>query len=147
MTSPQVETVVVGLTLAPASRAALAWASRYAHRTDAILHAVCIHPRAPTPVLSVSDRELNWSGQARRSVEVVFGRLKARSDWTLTQQLGLPGPDLMRLAADADLIVIGQRSPVPGLDRESVSKYCLANTSIPVVVVPGAPPARTDPAR
>lgn len=130
------ETVVVGLTLAPASRAALAWAARYARRTDAILRAVCIHPRSNTPALSVTDRELDWSSQARRSVEVVFGQLKARSDWILTQQLGSPGPDLMRLGADADLIVIGQRSPVPGPDRESVSKYCLANTSVPVVIVP-----------
>jgi nucleotide-binding universal stress UspA family protein len=130
--------VVVGLTTTPASRAAFRWASDYARRTGARLSVVCVHPAKdsqPTEV-SVPDVKLDWSAQARRTIDLEFSSSHPESGWTLTQLIGEPGPELVRAAENAQLLVIGRHHMAPHRPGSPVAAYCAETATVPVVIVP-----------
>jgi nucleotide-binding universal stress UspA family protein len=139
------EIVVVGVDESPQSRAALDWAASYARRTGASLHAVAVHPTsapgypyavgvAGAPLVS----EGSWRKESEAEVAALYYAIRPEPHWTLTQLAGSPGPELVRLARGADLLVVGTREHV-GFDRfleGSVSRYCLHHADVPVVAVP-----------
>ena len=138
--------VVVGLDASPAAAEGLRWAAHYARAVGADLHAVNAFlwsereavplPTDPT-VLDVSGKPLR-AVQPTEDIGQLFATVQPEPGWTLKCFMGDPGPVLRSGARDADLLVIGTGQHV-GLGRllvGSVSHYCLAHATCPVVAVP-----------
>lgn len=142
------ETVVVGVDQSAQSRAALQWAASYARRTGAALQVVSVHPHQtltlPYAVGLAGAPLINqeaWTEEARAAIADLFSSIHPEPHWTLTQVDGSAGPDLVRIARGAELLVVGTGEHV-GVDRfleGSVSRYCLHHSQVPVVAVPLAP--------
>jgi nucleotide-binding universal stress UspA family protein len=139
------ETVVVGVDQSVQSAAALQWAVRYARRTGASLRVVSVHPHwMPTLpyAAGVAGMPLvhqeSWDEQSHAAIRNLFNSIRPEPHWKLTQIDGKPGPELMGVARDASLLVVGTREHV-GIDRfleGSVSHYCVRHAHVPVVLVP-----------
>jgi len=139
------QTIVVGVDQSAQSRAALQWAADYARLIGAALHVVSVHPhwRPALPyAVGVAGVPLSndaaWMDQAHAAIQDLFESTRPQPDWTLTQIDGTPGPELVRSARDAALLVVGPREHT-GLDRfleGSASHYCLRHAQVPVVAVP-----------
>ena len=138
--------VVVALDDSSQSRTALAWAAAYARTTGAGLYAVHVLradfglPESWSPVLggaphTVSGPELDF---ARDAVRTLFSDARLEPEVTLTMLYGSPGPEVVRFAARAGLLVVGTREH-RGFERlvtGSVSHFCLDHARSPVVAVP-----------
>lgn len=140
--------VVVGVDQSVQSRAALQWAVDYAQSTGASLHLVSVHPHwSPTLPYSAGVAGMplinqeSWDDLSRAAMADLFNSIRPEPNWTLTQIEGKPGPELVRAARYASLLVVGTREHV-GIDRfleGSVSHYCLRHAQLPVVAVPASP--------
>ncbi len=138
-------TVVVGVDQSPQSRAALQWAAEYARSTGSSLRVVSVHPHwnpALPYAVGVAGIPLTnqqaWDEQAHSTIDQLFDSVRPEPHWTLTQIEGNPGPDLVRAAQGASLLVVGTREHT-GFDRfleGSTSHYCLRHADVPVVAVP-----------
>jgi len=140
--------VLVGVDDSESSRAALAWAARYARALDAQLVALHVRDVRQDSLLSAGQA---WSAGAvytdpgrlpddAKAVEVMFAGIDARPGWRLDTGVGSAGPELIRACEAADLLVVGTHEHT-GLGRVvtgSVSHYCLTHATKPVVAVPPA---------
>lgn len=139
------EIVVVGVDQSVQSAAALRWAVNYARRTAASLQVVSVHPHwSPTLPYAMGVAGLPlanqqaWDDQAHTAIRQLFNSVRPEPHWRLTQLNGTPGPELVRAAHNASLLVVGTREHV-GIDRfleGSVSHYCVRHALVPVVIVP-----------
>jgi nucleotide-binding universal stress UspA family protein len=139
--------IVVGLTATPASRAALRWAAECARRNGTRLSVICVHPPKHLNPSRTADPDLrlDWSVQARQTIDREFAVCRPEPDWTLTQLIGDPGPELVRAAQDAGLLVIGRHRAASATRRAPVASYCVETSPVPVVVVPAPGDARVAP--
>lgn len=141
------QTVVVGIDQSAASQSALNWAADYARATGATLHVVGVHPNwhaampysvgvAGVPLLD----QKSWDDADLVNLSAMFHSVRPETAWRLTQVDGDPGPQLVKAAKDASLLVVGTREHT-GFDRfleGSVSHYCLRHSPVPVVAVPAS---------
>jgi len=135
--------IVVGVDRSRHGRAALRWAAEEAVRRQAGLRIVHVWQsgradvRARLPESS-SSRRLR-AAQHQATVGWVSEQLEGRTvPYTVEAVDGAPGPVLVEVSAEADLLVVGTGEHV-GLDRllhGSVSHYCVSNAICPVVAVP-----------
>ncbi|MBM7864633.1 universal stress protein [Lentzea nigeriaca] len=121
--------IVVGVDGSPAAKAALAWSVQEARRTNA-------------SVLALSVCQLSQSsGVHRHELAAAVDALGTTADGVRIDQdvpYGQPGPTLVALSADADLLVVGDHGyhKAGVLVMSSVTTYCLRNARCPVVAVP-----------
>ncbi|MFJ9612203.1 universal stress protein [Kitasatospora sp. NPDC101176] len=133
--------IVVGVDGSPASRAALAWAVRYAEATGAIVDAVIAwqYPVGygwPAPVLQSFDFEDN----ARQALADAVGETGADTPQVQIRQhvvQGHPATALLESADGAHLLAVGNRGHggFTGALLGSVSQHCVHHANCPVVVV------------
>ena len=143
--------ILVGLDESPSSRAALAWAARYATLTRSVLRAVHVvdwpygldesavaFPETAGLLLTHDEIETLY----RHRITRIFDEIHPRPDWLIQFAQGQPGPVLVRQARHARLLVVGTREHI-GLERllvGSISHYCLSHAACPVVAVPAKNP-------
>jgi nucleotide-binding universal stress UspA family protein len=137
--------VIVGLDDSAASRAAHQWATAYAYATGKNLRAVHVldwpiglntaavksGTRLCVPRQEIA--EPYWRGMHR-----VFDCSNSPQGSGLQFAQGDVGDVLVRLSANAELLVVGTRQPVRGRPylTGSVSHYCVSHASCPVVTIP-----------
>jgi nucleotide-binding universal stress UspA family protein len=137
--------IILGLDDSTASRAAHRWAAAYAHATGKDLRAVHVLDwpiglnasavksgiRLRVPKQDIA--EPYWRGMHR-----VYDETSSPAGSMLQFAQGDVGDVLVRLSANADLLVVGTREPVRGRPylAGSVSHYCISYASCPVVTVP-----------
>ena len=143
--------VIVGLDDSAASRAALQWAAVYADATSTDLCAVHIldWPIGLTAAATTMGTRLHvpqqdvaepyWRGMHR-----VFADVDCPDGSTMQFAQGNVGDVLVRLSAQATLLVVGTREPFRGrpYPAGSISHYCISHATCPVVTVPEPLPAR-----
>jgi len=143
--------VIVGLDDSAASRAALQWAAVYADATSTDLCAVHIldWPIGLTETATTMGTRLHvpqhdvaepyWRGMHR-----VFADVDCPDGSTLQFAQGNVGDVLVRLGAQATLLVVGTREPFRGrpYTAGSISHYCISHATCPVVTVPEQLPTR-----
>lgn len=141
--------VVVGFDDTPSSRAALAWAARYARSTGLRLRAVHVLSEVPDPMAWVSSYDAagylgdspspeDVEGRIKEVVRQSFAALQPEPDWRLDFVGGTPGKTLIKESRRSKLLVIGTREHT-GIERffsGSVSHFCLGHSIRPVVAVP-----------
>jgi nucleotide-binding universal stress UspA family protein len=136
--------IIVGLGDSAASRAAHQWAAAYARATGKDLRAVHVldwpiglnasavksGTRLYVPKQDIA--EPYWRG-----IQRVFDDTSSQDGSVLQFAQGNVGDVLVRLSANADLLVVGTREPVRGRAylAGSVSHYCISYASCPVVTV------------
>jgi nucleotide-binding universal stress UspA family protein len=95
-------------------------------------------------------RALGYTFQSRISlsptgggIHRIFDDISSQDGSVLQFAQGDVGDVLVRLSANADLLVVGTREPVRGRAHlaGSVSHYCISYASCPVVTVPGLLPS------
>jgi len=139
--------IIVGIDGSPSSQAALRWAAHLARNSQWRLRAVHVLEwpigldRAgsrvgPEEVLRLLDSEVNPS--YRSGMRRVFEEVEPLPHWQLHYAEGKLAEVLVRLAEEAQLLVIGSReSAVSGRALTGgLSHYCISHSSRPVVVVP-----------
>jgi nucleotide-binding universal stress UspA family protein len=140
--------IIVGLDNSAASREAHRWAAEYAYATGKVLCAVHIldwpirlnasavksGTRLLVPKQDIA--ESYWRGMHR-----VFDEANPPQGSILQFAQGDVGDVLVRLSANADLLVVGTREPIRGRPylAGSVSHYSISHASCPVVTVPEQP--------
>lgn len=139
--------VVVGIDGSESSRDALRWAARQAELTGATLVvALAWHlPAAacgPLPLPTGVDWALDASTVLHDTITSTLGE----KSLVHVRPVLLEGPaasELVQLAKDADLLVLGSRGhgAFTGMLLGSVSEHCVAHATCPVVVVRGLPDA------
>jgi len=139
------EKIVVGLDDSAASRAAHRWAAAYAQATGMDLCAIHVldwpiglnaSAMDPGTRLHVPKQDVAqpyWRGMHR-----VFAETSSPQGSVLQFAQGDVGDVLVRLSADAGLLVVGTREPIQGRPYllGSISHYCISNATGPVVTVP-----------
>lgn len=134
--------ILVGVDGSPASLSALRWAVSEARQRSAEVLAVRSWQGRPAPYAIVArrpplDRERERARRAlARDVQAVLG---PEPVVRVHQELayGHPARNLLRLAAKADVLVLGD-TPT---ERGPVRTACLRMSPCPVVLVPAGPPA------
>lgn len=138
--------VLVGIDDSEPSRSALGWAAAQARETGARLVALHVRDVQQDQPLDTGQA---WSGRlsfvdpagtpdpAQRMV-AMFAEIGPEPDWSVTTIDGSAGPELVRAAEGADLLVVGthEHTGLARLVTGSVSHYCVTHTHIPVVAVP-----------
>lgn len=139
---------VVGVDSSEASYAALGWALADAQRRGpgATVHVVSVHPAEYA--IGMSDAPLAWHDNIQhrdRISDLISEVLKQAADEglgnvhvTRQESVGHTARILLDAAADADLLVVGNRGHggFAGLLLGSVAQTCVAHARCPVVVVP-----------
>lgn len=141
-------TVVVGIDDSLSARTALAWAADWAQRSGARLRAVHVQipeyaipngwypaPMGWVPVSDLADEPQAYRERITKLFDhVTHGRAAASLEFVD----GAVGPELVRAARGAALLVIGTRQlhGVARLIEGSVSHYCLSHATCPVLAVP-----------
>jgi nucleotide-binding universal stress UspA family protein len=136
--------IIVGIDGSPSSQAALSWAAKIARATRWSLRAVHVLEwpvgltalDAPAEVLVLRDADVDLS--YRRGMRRVFHEVHPPPEWTLTFSTGRPADILVRMAQEAELLVIGSRehSASGRTLAGGISHYCISQTIVPVVIVP-----------
>jgi nucleotide-binding universal stress UspA family protein len=133
--------VLVGVDSSEPSKAALAWAVRYAEMSGArLLAATAWQPPALMSGTAIPEN-VDWQAHAevaqRQAIEQIVGDRPEIAVNTLIEQ-GHPALVLVEEARAADLLVVGDRGlgEFAGMLLGSVSEYCVAHAPCPVVVVP-----------
>ena len=139
--------IVVGIDGSPTSRAALQWAARLARSTRWGLRAVHVlewpigltdgGPRTgPAEVLHLPDSAVDAS--YRSGMSRFFHEVDPLDAWELHFAEGDLGQVLVRLADDAELLVLGSRERATGgrVLAGGISHYCISHSPRPVLVVP-----------
>ena len=132
--------IVVGVDGSPSSVHALAWAARQAELTGAELHAVTAW-RIPTTygwIPSVAD--FDWRGHARATLDSAIKEAldDARAEHVRRDvEQGHATHALLRMAEDADLLVVGSRGhgEFAGMLLGSVAQHVVTHARCPVVVI------------
>ncbi|MEU4115183.1 universal stress protein [Kitasatospora sp. NPDC028055] len=142
--------IVVGVDGSPPSRAALAWATRYAEATGATVDAVIAwqYPVGygwPAPGLQAFDFEDN----ARQALADAVSETGAGAPRVQIRQhvvQGHPATALLESADGAHLLVVGNRGHggFTGALLGSVSLHCVHHAHCPVVVVRGETGSRPE---
>ncbi|MHB8592874.1 MAG: universal stress protein [Acidimicrobiales bacterium] len=133
--------IVVGVDGSDSSKEALRWAARQAKLTGAALEVVVTweYPTSfgwapPYPA------DLDLAADARHELDEdvasVLGEHPGIEVRTAVVE-GHPAPTLLKMAATADLLVVGSRGHggFAGLLLGSVGEYCVTHATCPVVVV------------
>ena len=151
MSVPAARRIVVGVDGSAESAAALRWACREASLRGAEVHAVHVREAnchslasyaAPTSTGAEDDVEEMWRsvlpdrGGADRGGADRGGAAQVRTEVVE----GLAPRVLLDRCADADMLVLGTASDVPGSSRSAgpVIRACLRRASCPVVVISAA---------
>jgi nucleotide-binding universal stress UspA family protein len=143
--------ILVGIDGSPPSQAALRWGAYVARTTHWGLHAVHVlewpigldgdgSMTGPGEVLRLSDSDVNAS--YRSGMTRVFEEVEPLPHWQLHFAAGDVAEILVRLADDAELLVIGSREHAASgrVLAGAISHYCISHSKRPVVVVPVQPP-------
>jgi hypothetical protein len=138
--------VVVGLRDSAASAAALRWASGQARATGLAVCAVHVleWPIGPTATATGAGTRLHVPQQDVaapywRGLHRVFADVDCPPGSVLQFAQGDAGEVLVRLRAQADLLVVGTREPVRRAYLTSpIGHYCIGNAACPVVTVPAS---------
>ncbi len=136
--------IVVGIDNTEPSAAALDWAIAEAKLRDSVLDVVVSwdYPvmASTEPMMApLPDRGVLVENAARLAQKVAdhAGLTQAGIRFTIHTPEGRPGEELVALAADADLLVVGSHGS--GAFKElilgSVSSYCAHHSTCPVVLV------------
>jgi nucleotide-binding universal stress UspA family protein len=139
--------VVVAVDGSDSSRTALAWAAAYARSVHAELQVVHVLQYyfgdpvtwAAPGVLGVPNTvSTEMIDSDKRRLHGLFDATEPEPGWSLRFLDGPAGHAIVDAAHDAQLLVVGTREH-RGLERllvGSVSHYCLAHASCPIVAVP-----------
>jgi nucleotide-binding universal stress UspA family protein len=136
---PRGPTVVVGVDGLDASRAALAWAVRYADHVAATVRAVAVW-RPPPPIAQpewFTDEE--YERDARRWLDEALAELPGGHEHIEGLVVGgEPGDTLLEHARGAVALVLGSRrhGAVEGALVGSVALHCAHHARCPLVLVP-----------
>jgi nucleotide-binding universal stress UspA family protein len=130
--------IVVGVDGSPASVDATRWAARQAQLTGSSLRAVSSW-RWPNYITRLPPG-VDLAADTERTLNEVADAVLADFDGlTVTRHVveGPPGPALLTLSEDAQLLVVGARgrAAFPGMLLGSVAEYCVRHGNCPVVVV------------
>ncbi len=136
--------IVVGIDGSEGSAAALKWAANEAKLRGSSLQIVYswqypLYVTSEPIYMPPPDKELIIEGATSTAQKMVDDALltEAGVNYTIETPQGRPGPEMVRLAEDADLMVVGSRGA--GSVRElllgSVSHYCAHHSPCPVVLV------------
>lgn len=152
--------MVVGIDDSASARTALGWAVDWAARTGARLRAVHVltyeldlpsgwYPGSMGWV-PIADLGTDPATYRERVTQLFDSVTEGRPDASLEFAEGSVGPELVKAAHGAALLVIGTRQ-LHGIARVidgSVSHYCLSHAACPVLAVPALPrtPAAVAPA-
>ncbi|GLZ36686.1 universal stress protein [Actinokineospora sp. NBRC 105648] len=122
------EHITVGFDGSPVAQAALDWAVGEARRRELRVQVVTVH-QADDPELRSLRAQIHVVAEANPDV------LLWHRDIT-----GAPGVELVRLAGNSELLVVGSHGigRVTSALLGSVSAYCVRHSPCPVVVVPAA---------
>ncbi|WP_329096917.1 universal stress protein [Streptomyces sp. NBC_01439] len=142
--------VVVGVSGAPGSLAALHRAAAEARLRDAELWAVLAWQSPGNELGSRNGLGPSAWGECRAAaverlreyLDTAFSAVKPSVTLAGLTVRGTPGAALVDVARDPeDLLVVGtgSRAPLRRLVRPSVARYCLAHAACPVLVVPPSP--------
>ena len=137
-------TWIVGVDGSEPSVDALRWAAEHAAPRSAELVAVSVFHVPPVMALFTAKRglgvdELGLAATAGHEVDVAIERVGSSVPVTPLVVEGATGPELVRSADGAEVLVVGQTA---GGDEErfprlgSVARYCATHAPVPVVVVP-----------
>lgn len=131
--------IVVGVDGSPSSVDALCWAAGQAELTGSSLEAV-VTWRCPTQYgIEFYVETVNWAELAQTTIETAVKAASSQRSISCTQTVteGYPAYELVRLAAGAELLVVGSRGHggFAGLLLGSVSEYVIAHADCPVVVI------------
>lgn len=132
--------VLVGVDGSEPSKSALRWAARYAKAMGEPVHAL-IAWEPPTifglePAVGVDrDFAADALGVLKETVDTALGSDPGVEIQTSARQ-GYPPLVLVRAAAGADVLVVGNRgrSAIAGITLGSVSLHCVSHAPCPVVV-------------
>ena len=136
--------IVVGIDNTDASIAALEWAIKEAKLRDCHLDVVVswdypIMAAAEPVMVQTPDRDLlvNSARVTAERVATNVGLASAGIDYSVHTPEGRPGEELVAMAADADLLVVGTHGSgtFKQLLLGSVSNYCAHHSACPVVLV------------
>jgi nucleotide-binding universal stress UspA family protein len=134
---------IVGVDGSEPSVDALRWAVEHAAARDAELVAMSVFHVPAVMALMTAKRglgvdELGLAATAGHELDVAIERVGSSVPITPRVVEGATGPELVRAAEDADVLVVGQTGGsderVPRLG--SVARYCATRARVPVVVVP-----------
>jgi nucleotide-binding universal stress UspA family protein len=137
--------IVVGLDETASSGAALRWAANQARITGSTIRAVHVLDWA-VGVIAFDTVDANREGVIpesqvsppyRRGIRSVFEEVDPETNWGLEFAEGETGPQLVRFAKDAAMLVIGGRLGA-GFTNDSsgfVGHYCLSHLACPLVVI------------
>jgi nucleotide-binding universal stress UspA family protein len=131
--------VVVGIDGLEASRAALAWAVRYADQVAAAVRAVAVWRRPPAVAQPDWFTDSEYERDARRWLdEALAGLPGGCADVEGLVAGGEPGDTLLEHARGADALVLGsrRRGAVEGALLGSVALHCVHHARCPLVLVP-----------
>ena len=150
MSVPAARRVVVGVDGSRESVAALRWACREAAMRGAEVHAVHVREenRSNLANYAVPAQSLQDEAEAADEVAVdikglvdsVAADAEPRVQVRLHLVNGLPARVLLKECADADMLVLGTASDLPGAARSAgpVIRACLRRAPCPVVVISAA---------
>ena len=139
-------TIIVGIDDSPSSQAALSWAAQLARATRWDLRAVHVlewpvglaeeSAGEPAEVDHLPDSAVEPA--FRHGMRRVFDEVDPLSEWQLHFAEGDTAQMLIRLAAAAELLVIGSREHDTSgrVLAGGISHYCISHATSPVVVVP-----------
>lgn len=140
----QKSTIVVGIDGSPSSQAALRWSARLARATHWSLQAVHVLQwpvglsglSGPAEVLLLKDAEVDPS--YRHGMKRVFDEVDPPPEWSLNFSEGDTAEVLIRIAQEAELLVIGSREHAASgrTLAGGISHYCISQATRPVVIVP-----------
>ena len=139
--------IVVGIDGSDHSRKALEWAAREAGMRHVPLTVLAVHQAVAgftgRAVASPGDRELTdkVGDAAQKETDEVLGGIEgtARPEpVTVLSRNGLPADEILKAAADADMVVVGSRGAggFRHLLMGSVSSQVAHHARCPIVVIP-----------
>lgn len=131
--------IVVGVDGSEPSKEALRWAARQAGLTGTALHVVAAWAFPASWGWAVAPlNDFDPEADTRRGVEAMVKEvLGPQAEVHLEVVEGRPAQVLLHAAADAELLVVGNRGhgAFAGMVLGSVSEHCVHQASCPVVVV------------
>jgi nucleotide-binding universal stress UspA family protein len=134
--------IVVGVDGSVPSKDALRWAARQAALTGARVEAVTAWAAASTafPLTTPIPMEYDGGPHAKEQLDGTISQVRREFptiEISSVVREGWAGRELLAVAEDADLVVVGSRGhgAVIGIVLGSVSEYCVTHAQCPVVVI------------
>lgn len=133
--------IVVGVDGSPSSTQALRWALHQAALTGGTVHAVSVWHLPVTAGWETVLDAVDWAGNARLALDSAMAAAAPDGAPQVHRHVieGHAAKALVETAADADLLVVGNRGrgAFSGMLLGSVGSHVLAHAPCPVVVVHG----------